>query len=91
MNYLDRIYTGEKDKNNNKIFVGDIVRVTYGDAASNFSENELVIYKEGKFLLEHEDGLSTFDSPHFSLEVIGIQTDNPELYKDNFRILFGSD
>lgn len=91
MNELERLYTGRKDKNNNKIFVGDIVRVTYGNADSNFSENELVIYKEGKFLLDHEDGQSTFDSPHFSLEVIGTLKDNPELYNDNFRISFDND
>lgn len=91
MNDQKRLYTGRKDKNNNKIFVGDIVRVTYGNADSNFSENELVIYEDGKFLLDHEDGQSTFDSPHFSLEVIGTLKDNPELYSKGFRISFDSD
>ncbi|UFK97714.1 YopX family protein [Kaistella faecalis] len=91
MKDLQRHFTGIKDKNNNKIFVGDILRVTYGNADSNFSENELVICKDGKFLLDHEDGQSTFDSPHFSLEVIGTLKDNPELYNDNFRISFDSD
>lgn len=52
--------------------------------------NELVIYKDGKFLLDHEDGQSTFDSPHFSLEVIGTLKDNPALYNDGFRISFDS-
>lgn len=82
--------TGVKDKNDIPICVGDILRVSYGDAVSNFSENELVIYKDGKFLLDHEDGQSTFDSPHFSLEVIGTLKDNPELYNDGFHISFDS-
>lgn len=91
MNDQKRLYTGRKDKNNNRIFVGDILRVAYGNADSNFSENELVIYKDGKFLLDHEDGQSTFDSPHFSLEVIGTLKGNPELYSEGFRISFDSD
>ncbi len=91
MNKLERIPTGIQDINERMIFVDDIVKVTYGDAQNNFSENEKVIYDNGKFYLDHHYGTSSFDSPHYSLEVIGNIHDNPELFNKGRRISFWGD
>lgn len=40
MKHNERIATGNLDKNGQMIFVDDIVKVTYGDAIVNLSENE---------------------------------------------------
>ena len=87
----NRTPIGIKDKHGIEICVDDIVKVTYGDAHINFSENEKVIMENGKFYLAHEDGTSTFDSPHYSFEVIGNIHDNPELFKEGGRISFWGD
>lgn len=91
MNQSERVPTGIKDVNNRMIFVDDIVKVTYGKGENKFSENEKVIYEDGKFYLDHQDGTSSFDSPHYSLEVIGTIYDNPELFNDERRISFWGD
>ena len=86
-----RTPTGIKDKHGIEICVDDIVKVTYGDAHHNFSENEKVIIENGKFYLDHEDGTSALDSSCHSLEIIGNIHENPNLFKEGRRISFWGD
>ena len=87
----NRIPTGIKDIHDIEICVDDIVKVTYGDAVQNFSENEKIIMEVGKFYRDHEDGTSTLDSSYYSLEIIGNIHNNPELFQEGRRISFWGD
>lgn len=87
----NRTPTGIKDIHDIEICVGDIVKVTYGDAVKYFSENEKVIMRDGKFYLDHEDGTSTLDSSCYSVEIIGNIHDKPEIFKTGQRISFWGD
>lgn len=87
----NRIPTSYKDKNGKEIFVNDIVKVTYGDADHKFSEYEKVILKDGVFYLDHDDGISTFDSPQYSLEVTGTIHKEPLLFTEDVKISFFED
>lgn len=87
----ERKSTELKDKNGQEIFVGDILKVLYGNKESNFSEIELVVFQNEKFSLMSRDGSSSLDAPHYSYEVIGNMKDNPDLYDDRIRMSFWSD
>lgn len=87
----NRISTGKYDKNNKRIYVGDILKVLYGDANSTFSDIEKVIVRDNKFYLESQDGVSSIDSPHYSYEIIGNIFDNPNLFDDDFKMSFWGD
>lgn len=91
MDKNNRTPTGIKDRHAREICVDDIVKVTYGDAVKNFSENEKVIMKNRKFYLDHEDGTSTLGSSCYSLEIIGNIFDNPELFKEGRIISYWGD
>jgi len=51
MKHNERIATGNLDKNGQMIFVDDIVKVTYGDAIVNLSENEGWLLRMAYFIL----------------------------------------
>lgn len=71
--------------------VGDIVKVTYGNKDSNWFEVEKVIWKDNRFYLESQDGISSLDSLHYTYEIIGNINDDPDLYKDGYKMKFWGD
>ena len=76
-------YIGIKDKNDEKIFKDDIVRIF----ASNYDEEEIFVVKYdtslAQFVLESDNLCVTFDNVyHYEVEVVGNIYDNPELLED---------
>lgn len=78
-------YTGMKDKNDKRIFEGDIIRAKIeGGNHEGFTwQNMPVDFQQGAFCLNDQNGrvfcvLGAF-APSVSLEVIGNIHDNPEL------------
>ena len=76
-------YIGIKDKNDEKIFKDDIVRIF----ASNYDEEEIFVVKYdtslAQFVLESDSLCVTFDNVyHYEVEVVGNIYDNPELLED---------
>ena len=71
--------------------MGDILRSYSGEIQLNSPLNEKVVYREERFYLENEDGISSLESDSSSFEIIGNITENPELFKEGFRISFWGD
>lgn len=83
--------TGILDIHGKQICVGDIVRSYTGEVKLNYSENEKVIFENGKFYLDNEDGTCDLEFYHRPLEIIGNIVDNTELFKEGRRISFWDD
>ncbi len=74
-------YTGLKDKNENEIYEGDIVKVTLSDDGDKQEWMEAqVFFENGAFKLVNESFSVSVDSV---CEVIGNIYENPELLKDH--------
>ena len=87
-------YTGLKDKNDNKIYEGDIIRqVKVRTKEEHIDKNNYkVVFKYGSFWLERPDGNTVYikDFPTIDefvgfecFEVIGNVYENPELLKED--------
>lgn len=74
-------YTGLKDKNGNKIFEGDIVKITEDGCMNGFMG--IVEYNINAFELKNTNDYEVYEGLQFyeeeQLEVIGNIYDNPEL------------
>lgn len=68
-------YTGLIDKNEQKIFEGDIVNINYGDA---FVKNAVIEYSVASFYASTASDYLELDS-YYEIEVIGNIHDNLEL------------
>ena len=71
-------YTGSSDKNDKKIFEGDVIRGTYGET----TYQNKVIFADCGFALVHnhdEYGYCASLDEHENIELIGNTFDNPEL------------
>ena len=89
MNNKERKSTELKDKSAQEIFVGDIMRSYSGEIQLNSPLNEKVVYKEGWFYLENEDGISILESESSSFEIIGNSNENPDFLRRVSVFLFG--
>lgn len=88
---MNRIATGFQDKHGKEIFIGDIVRAYSGAIIPNYAGNEKVILRDGHFYLDNEDGLSDLEYHVKNVEIVGNIHDNPDLFKDGFRMSFWSE
>lgn len=75
-------YIGIKDKNDNKIFEDDIVRII----ANNYDEDDILIVRYdsalAQFVLENDSLSVTFDNVYnYEVEVVGNIHDDPEYLK----------
>ena len=76
-------YIGIKDKNDEKIFKDDIVRIF----SNNYDEEEILVVKydnsSAQFVLESDSLCVTFDNVYnYEVEVVGNIYDNPELLEE---------
>lgn len=82
--YTDTVgqYTGLKDKNGTRIFEGDIVDVLYnlryGGVAKQRIGIRKVVFEEGCFMMEGDEGYFLFIASE-EVTVVGNIHDNPEL------------
>ncbi len=75
-------YTGLKDKNDVKIFEGDIVRVADDEGDTNFVDGGIgtILFLSGMWYIDLSVSNSLYDmSDCYYIEVIGNVYDNPEL------------
>lgn len=75
-------YTGLTDKNGNRIFEGDIVRLEYTGKNRGVEGLASVIFENGKFGVRwgwHKDFVCLDGFANSTIEVIGNVFDNPEL------------
>ena len=86
-----RTPTGIKDIHGIEICVDDIVRSYTGPILLNYAGNELVVFYDGKFCLDNEDGTSSLYNIRKPLEIIGNIHDNSKLFKEGGRISFWDD
>ena len=89
MNNKERKLTELKDKSAQEIFVGDIMRSYSGEIQLNSPLNEKVVYREGWFYFENEDGISILESESSSFEIVGNSTENPDFLRRVSVFLFG--
>lgn len=75
-------FTGVFDDNYNKIYEGDIVRITINDIDEDIVIEKPVIFKNGAFLVDTEIQI-VFGMGGLCVEVIGNIYDNPELLEGN--------
>lgn len=89
VNVIIEPYTGLKDKNGKKIYVGDIVK--FADLELAMKPAGVVCFSDGKFFIkdwEFDDGsyhivdFYDYNIPHKDFEVIGNIHENPELLED---------
>lgn len=72
-------YTGLKDRNKEKIFEGDKVRIYPDDEIGTIEWSE----ETARFLIVLDDIVCDFDNFHgYELEVIGNRWDNPDLMEE---------
>ena len=81
-------YTGSLDKNDKKIFEGDIVKVTDDNGETDFSDGGIgdVGFYDGLWYVggEIHNGLNDLTKMYY-VEVIGNIHDNPELLKEGVQ------
>jgi uncharacterized phage protein (TIGR01671 family) len=84
------LYSGLEDKNNTKVFVGDIVKMSCISIGEVYHTG-VVVFESGAFLVNYLDGTQRSDDtlcgwiykPYDNqVEIIGNKSDNPELLKE---------
>ena len=60
-----------------------------GEIQLNSPLNEKVVYREGRFYLENEDGISILESESSSFEIIGNSNENPDFLRRASLFHFG--